>query len=124
MAAQLPTGPLRHFFHQAILTVFIAQSVDPHGHGSAKYPGYPDTQIRIYAQKIQHGKKDQQANRPAAEIPDILCLKPFELNGFVNSLIDLIYTVSHFSDPFSFSPVPSHSLLFHNYIPKLFLALY
>lgn len=49
----------------------------------------------VDAADIKNGEEYQQAKQAPAQIPDVLCLQTFELNWFVNSFIDSIYTCCH-----------------------------
>ena len=40
-------------------------------------------------------KKNEQHNKPTAEVPNVLRFQPFKLDGLVDALVDLIDTVAH-----------------------------
>lgn len=49
----------------------------------------------IYPGYIQNGKDNHQAYQAASQVPDILGLQPFELNGLIYAFVDLIDGVGH-----------------------------
>src|SRR4051812_28657724 len=74
----------------------MAHTVYFHREYRSCYGDYSHTNKCVDTDDIENGKQDEQRHEHATEVPDVLRLQAPKLYRFVNPLIDMIYTVTHF----------------------------
>ncbi len=79
-----------------MLTVSITHRIQLDHQYRTRYEYDTDAHKSIDTDNVEDSENDQEGNDTSPEIPDILGFQPFELNTFIDALIDLINTVSHF----------------------------
>jgi hypothetical protein len=85
----------RNFFHQSELTILTAEAIDKHEQRGPQQQDHRKADEYVDATDIHYREHDEQQNQPCTEIPDVLCLQPFKLDGPVNAFVNTINTCCH-----------------------------